>query len=112
MSEEEKKAIEYWTNYMDNLHWNIQLASEHHIKVLLDLIEKQDKELEKKECYMIQQDDEYSNWYQCSNCKSNFYWGEEPDAMKREDCKAEYCPFCGAKIKEVIFMEDDESEEE
>lgn len=46
MTDEEKKAIEYWKTHMEILHWNTQLASEHYIKVLLDLIEKQQKEIE------------------------------------------------------------------
>lgn len=46
MSEEEKKAIEYWKTHMEILHWNTQLASEHYINVLLNLIEKQSKEIE------------------------------------------------------------------
>lgn len=45
MSEEEMKAVDYWKNYMEILHWNTQLASEHYMKVLLDLIEKQQIEL-------------------------------------------------------------------
>lgn len=46
MTEEEKEAIEYWKNYMDILHWNTQLASEHHMSVLLNLIQKLQKEIE------------------------------------------------------------------
>lgn len=46
LSDEEKKAIEYWKTHIEILHWNTQLASEHYIKVLLDLIEKQSKEIE------------------------------------------------------------------
>lgn len=46
MSEEEMKVVDYWKNYMEILHWNTQLVSEHHMKVLLDLIEKQSKEIE------------------------------------------------------------------
>lgn len=46
LSDEEKKAIEYWKTHMEILHWNAQLASEHYIKVLLDLIKKQSKEIE------------------------------------------------------------------
>lgn len=46
LSDEEKKAIEYWKTHMEILHWNTQLASEHYIKVLLDLIEKNFKEIE------------------------------------------------------------------
>lgn len=55
MSEEEKKAIEYWRYHMSLLHWNTQLASEHYIKVLLDLVEKLQKENEKLT--------EARNWY-------------------------------------------------
>lgn len=40
MNKEEKKAIEYWKNYMDILHWNTQLASEYYMKILLKLIKK------------------------------------------------------------------------
>ena len=46
MSDEEREAVEYWKTYMQILHWNTQLASEHYIKVLLDLVEKQSKEIE------------------------------------------------------------------
>lgn len=59
-----------------------------------------------QECYLVQQDDEYSNWYECSNCKEDFYWGEEPDDIKNS--KIKYCPFCGFKIKEVLFITDEE----
>lgn len=42
--------------------------------------------------------------------KKIFIGGEEPDDMKNS--KIKYCPFCGYKIKEVIYIEDDiESEE-
>lgn len=50
MNEEERKAVEYWKDYMSILHWNTQLTSEHYMKILLDLIEKQQNritELEK-----------------------------------------------------------------
>lgn len=46
LSDEEREAIEYWKTHMEILHWNTQLASEHYIKVLLDLVEKQQKEIE------------------------------------------------------------------
>jgi len=46
LSDEEKKAIDYWKGYMKILHWNTQLASEYYMKILLDLIEKQSKEIE------------------------------------------------------------------
>lgn len=46
MNDEEKKAVEYWKDYMSILHWNTQLTSEHYMKILLNLIEKQQKENE------------------------------------------------------------------
>ena len=49
LSVEEKKAIEYWKTHMEILHWNTQLASEYYIKVLLDLVDKQSKEIEEAE---------------------------------------------------------------
>lgn len=58
MSEEEMKVVDYWKNYMEILHWNTQLVSEHHMKVLLDLIEKQSKEIEE-----LKEKNEYlPNW--------------------------------------------------
>lgn len=51
LSEEEREAIEYWKTHMEILHWNTQLASEHYIKVLLNLIEKQSKEIEELKAY-------------------------------------------------------------
>ena len=51
LSDEEKKAIEYCKTHIEILHWNTQLASEHYIKVLLDLIEKQSKEIEELKKY-------------------------------------------------------------
>jgi len=47
MNDEEKKAIEYWKTHMEILHCNTQLASEHYIKIIVNLIEKQQKEIEK-----------------------------------------------------------------
>lgn len=49
MSEEEKKAIEYWKNYMNILHWNTQLASEYYMKILLKLIKKQQNRIQELE---------------------------------------------------------------
>jgi DNA-binding protein H-NS len=46
MLDEENKAIEYWKTHMEILHWNTQLASEYYIKILLNLIDKQQKEIE------------------------------------------------------------------
>ena len=41
MSEEEKKAIEYWKRDIEFYHCNTQLASEHYAQIILNLIEKQ-----------------------------------------------------------------------
>lgn len=49
MNEEEKKAIEYWKNYMDILHWNTQWASEYYMKILLNLIKKQKNRIQELE---------------------------------------------------------------
>ena len=46
LSDEEKEAVDYWKKHMEILHCNTQLASEHYIKVLLDLVERQSKEIE------------------------------------------------------------------
>lgn len=46
MTDEENKAIEYWKTQMEIIHWNTQLASEYYMKILLELIEKQQKEIE------------------------------------------------------------------
>ena len=47
MSEEEKKAIEYLKNRLEILHNNTQWATENSIKIVLNLIKKQQKEIEK-----------------------------------------------------------------
>lgn len=59
-----------------------------------------------KECIMCQQDDVWSNIWVCNNCHDDFYWGEEAEDVKRG--KLKYCPFCGAKIKEFSFIEENE----
>ena len=46
MNDEEKEAIKYWKTHMKILHCNTQIASEHYIKVLLDLVEKQQNKIE------------------------------------------------------------------
>lgn len=48
LSEEEKKAIEYLENRLDILHNNTQWATENSIKVVLNLIEKQQVEINKE----------------------------------------------------------------
>lgn len=71
MNEEEKKAIEYWKDYMSILHWNTQLTSEHYLKILLDLIEKLQKgneELKNKKYMMtISCDGECQTCKHCEN---------------------------------------------
>ena len=47
MNEEEKKAIEYLETRLDILHNNTQWATEKSIKTVLNLIEKQQKEIYK-----------------------------------------------------------------
>ena len=58
---------------------------------------------------LLQQDDEYSNWWQCSNCKNDFYWGEY--AKDIINSKIKYCMFCGAKIKDISFIEIEDDDE-
>jgi hypothetical protein len=53
MSEEEKKAIEYLKNRLEILHNNTQWATENNIKVVLNLIEKQQKEIEEKTTILL-----------------------------------------------------------
>ena len=45
MNKEEKKAIEYLENRLDILHNNTQWATEKNIKVVLNLVEKLQKEI-------------------------------------------------------------------
>lgn len=45
LTEEEKKAIEYLENRLDILHNNTQWATEKSIKVILNLTEKQQREI-------------------------------------------------------------------
>lgn len=47
LSEEEKKAIEYWKRDISLYHYNTQLASEHYAQIILNLIEKQEKIIDK-----------------------------------------------------------------
>lgn len=43
MSEEEKKAIEYWKRDISLYHYNTQLCSEHYAQIILNLIDNQQK---------------------------------------------------------------------
>lgn len=63
---------------------------------------------EKKECYLSQQDDECSNIWSCTNCKFDFFWGESPEDIKNSELN--YCPKCGKKIKEFVFIENEEED--
>ena len=60
------------------------------------------KELEEKECKYIRQNDDWIV-YQCSNCKMD--WVFEEDEPK--DSEFNYCPKCGAKITEVVELEEE-----
>ena len=48
LSEEEKKAIEYWKRDIEFYHLNTQLASEHYAQMILNLMEKLQNEIEEK----------------------------------------------------------------
>ena len=81
LSDEEKKAIEYWKTHMEILHWNTQLASEHYIKVLLDLIEKHSKEIEElKEEFKIQEHN-----YQVAMKEIEYKWKDKIKAKMKEN---------------------------
>lgn len=69
MSEEEKEAIEYWKNYMNILHWNTQLASEHYMKILLNLIDKLQEENEE-----LKKDNKMLNEMVCSGKQIPFLY--------------------------------------
>ena len=57
-----------------------------------------------RECSFIRQNDYDYILYECSNC--NEIWSFEETSPK--DASYNYCPKCGAKIKEVIELEDEE----
>ena len=57
-----------------------------------------------RECSFIRQNDYDYILYECSNC--NEIWCFE-EATPRDN-QYNYCPKCGAKIKEVIELEDEE----
>ena len=82
MSDEEKKAIEYLKNRLEILHNNTQWATENSIKIVLNLIEKQSKEIEelKKPKYVI-------------NCETNEITKLTNDFVSKDKIKA--------KIEEV-----------
>ena len=62
MSEEEKKAIENLKNRIEILHNNTQWATENNIKVVLKLIEKQQKEIEELEERNAEQLEVITEW--------------------------------------------------
>ena len=53
LSEEEKKAIEYWKRDIEFYHLNTQLASEHYAQIILNLIEKLQNKIEEKSTIII-----------------------------------------------------------
>ena len=57
-----------------------------------------------KECNFIRQFDYDFIIYECNNC--NEEWTFEEGTPK--DNSYNYCPNCGAKIKKVIELEDEE----
>ena len=62
-----------------------------------------------KKIYLVQQDEIGSNIWRCSNCKFEFFWNECEDDIKTSGIK--FCPHCGNKIEEYVFIEDDGGEE-
>ena len=58
---------------------------------------------EKKECKFTRQNEDYVV-YECSNCKED--WCYE-DGTPEDNCY-NYCPKCGAKITEVIELEEED----
>lgn len=62
----------------------------------------------KKNIYLMQQDDIGSNIWSCSNCKYEFFWNECGEDIKSSGIN--YCPSCGKKIKEYVFIEEEVDE--
>lgn len=58
---------------------------------------------EKKECIFTRQNEDYVV-YECSNCKED--WCYEDGTPKENEYN--YCPKCGAKITEVIELEEED----
>lgn len=48
MRKEENQAIEYWKRDIEFYHYNTQLATEYYAQIILNLIEKQQKELDQE----------------------------------------------------------------
>ena len=115
LSDEEKEAIEYWKTHIEILHWNTQLASEHYIKVLLDLIKKQSKEIE----HQIEKRANQRNELAVLNAKQiefnklvntvNSYKGQFKKQQKEiEELKEDSCCMtnCVKRDKEKLFLEE------
>lgn len=74
-SEEEKEAIEYWKRDIKLYHYNTQLASEHYAQIVLNLVQKQDKIIDKFSKALvncvgtcpIDYNDDFEN--DCENCQ-------------------------------------------
>lgn len=77
---------------------NISLTFQDEIEAIETVL----NELEKKECKYVRQDNDWIV-YQCSNCKMD--WVFEDDEPK--DSEFNYCPKCGAKITEVVELEEE-----
>lgn len=77
-------------------------------KILRGVIHSERKTADKK-IYLLQQDEIGSNIWRCSNCKFEFFWNECEDDIKTSGIK--FCPHCGNKIEEYVFIKDDEVEE-
>lgn len=60
-----------------------------------------------KECKFIRQNDYDCIVYECSNCKEEWCYEDGTPA----DNSYNYCPKCGAKITEVIELEEEQMEE-
>ena len=57
-----------------------------------------------KECKFIQCEDDMDNVYMCTNCGED--WCFEHYTL--QETRHHYCPNCGAKIKEVVeLLEED-----
>ena len=101
MTDEEKKAIEYWKNYMDILHWNTQLASEHYMQVLLNLIEKQDKIID----LMAEKIDNFRDELDMlrnfeKDCFIPREYSDIDDCIKKESCKQCIIEYFSKKVGE------------
>ena len=66
--------------------------------------DKMELEEAKKQCDFIRKDDDDYIIYGCSNCNEEWYFEDGTP----KDNQYNYCPKCGAKIKEVLELKDEE----